>query len=77
MSIPFHIDCFREVVILPCLSDCMILMQDLYDSLVGYLQERGIDQRFAVEVVQFYRVHEHRCYVEHGLKALRNFLKDH
>ena len=64
---------------LPCLSDSMIniiLVQDLYDSLVGYLQERGIDQRFAVEVVQFYRVHEHRCYVEHSLKALRNFLKD-
>lgn len=51
-------------------------MQDLHESLVGYLQEKGIDQRFAIEVIQFYRVHEHRCYVEHSLKALKNFLTE-
>lgn len=51
-------------------------MKDLYESLMSYLQEKGIDQRFAIDVIQFYRVHEHRCYVEHSLKALRNFLTD-
>ena len=50
--------------------------QDLHENLLGYLQERGIDQRFAVEVVRFYQVHEHRCYLEHSLKALRNFLQN-
>jgi hypothetical protein len=52
------------------------LSTDLHENLLGYLQERGIDQRFAVEVVRFYQVHEHRCYLEHSLKALRNFLQN-
>ena len=52
----------------------LVSMQDMYDSLMEYLQTRGIDQKFAHDIFQYYRVFEHRCYLQYGLKALQNFL---
>lgn len=49
--------------------------QELYRSLLDYLEERGIHQEFVLDLVQFYRVFEHHCYLEHGLKPLKHFLE--
>lgn len=50
--------------------------QELYDHLLEYLKERSINEKFASEVVQFYKVYEHRCYLEQCLKALKQFLQN-
>ena len=56
-------------------SQHSVFMQDLHDSILEYLQTRGINQTFTHDVFQFYKVHEHKCYLEYGLKALQNFLR--
>lgn len=63
---------FLSVIVL-YLSLCL---QDVYDSLLSYLDGRGINQTFTQELLHFYRVHEHKCYLELGLKELKSFLRD-
>lgn len=52
------------------------LTQELYDHLLDYLKERSINEKFASEVVQFYKAYEHRCYLGQCLKALKQFLQN-
>lgn len=49
-------------------ADCSVVDTELYDHLLEFLEERGIDDKFAVEIVRLATLHEHNCYI----KLLRN-----
>ena len=49
-------------------------LQELVQSLKGYLKARGVDQEFAASILPFYRNFEHSAYVENFLSALHKFL---
>ena len=51
-------------------------VQELYSSLLEFLKERGIDEKFAKEILQFYRIFEHRCFVEDFLGGIQQFCSE-
>jgi len=46
-------------------------IQELHEALREFLVERHINKQFASEILQFYKVFEHRCYVTNFLEGLR------
>ncbi len=47
--------------------------QELYSGLLEFLNERGINEEFSKEILEFYRVFEHQCYVNDFLGGIRDF----
>lgn len=45
------------------------------DSIVSYMKERGLDQKFSQELVQFFQNFERKAYVKF-LKDLKGFAQD-
>ena len=60
-----------------CLLIYLILciIQELLDAIYNYLEERGVDEKFAAQVVTFYRNFERQNYVQGFLKGLQKFLQ--
>lgn len=50
------------------------LIQDLKEALKDYLQQRGINQQFAADIITFYQNFEHHNYVNNFLAGLDKFL---
>lgn len=48
---------------------------NIYDSLVEYMEENGIDDNFLNQLVQYYQVFERRIYLSEFLYKLNNFIK--
>ncbi len=48
-------------------------LQELYDGLLDFLNERGINEEFPKEVLEFHRVFEHHCYVNDFLGGIKDF----
>jgi complement component 1 Q subcomponent-binding protein len=54
--------------------DCSVLDGDLYDLLLQTLDERGIGEDFANNLMEFSTTYEHNLYIE-LLEKLKNFIK--
>lgn len=49
-------------------------LQALYEQLVAYLSEHGINEHFADDALEFYKTFEHTCYCNSFLEELKQFL---
>ena len=54
----------------------MCLLQELYDSLEDYLEERGIGQPFGSELLNFYNMFEHKSYATDFLEKVKKFCSE-
>lgn len=54
---------------------CLRCTKELIDHLYAFLAERGVDERFAGELVRFSSSHEHQLYVQF-LRSLREFVNE-
>ncbi|KAL5477109.1 hypothetical protein EMCRGX_G023854 [Ephydatia muelleri] len=52
------------------------LNEELYSSLVDYLKERGINEKFATDIFRFYTAFEHKRYIHDFLKPLKSFIQN-
>ena len=50
-----------------------VWVQEMYHALLEFLKERGINEMFAKQILQFYRVFEHQCYVKDFLGGVQRF----
>ena len=55
-------------------ADCSVFDGQLYDMLLNLLDERGVGEQFASELVEFATIYEHQQYVN-LLEQLKNFAK--
>lgn len=56
-------------------ADCSVIDTELYDHLLEFLEQRGIDDKFAVEIVRLATLHEHNCYIK-LLRNVKDFVAD-
>ncbi len=63
-----------QIYVYKPLTDLLVFPeQELYSGLLEFLNERGINEEFSKEIVEFYRVFEHQCYVNDFLGGIRDF----
>ncbi|KAI0982672.1 hypothetical protein GJ496_010926 [Pomphorhynchus laevis] len=55
-------------------AECSVIDGELYDYLLEFLEKRGIDDKFAAQVVRLSTLHEHDCYVK-LLRNVKEFIK--
>jgi len=53
-------------------ADCSVLDGNLYDILLNVLEERGIGEEFANQMMEFSTAHEHKQYIG-LLEKLKDF----
>lgn len=60
--------------IYPALSSSF--SEELYESLMDYLKDYGINERFASDILKFYKIFQQACYVEKFLKGLERVVQN-
>lgn len=56
-------------------ADCSVIDGELYDRLLEFMEQKGIDDRFAEQLVRLATAHEHNCYVK-LLRNVQTFVKE-
>jgi hypothetical protein len=75
-SSPFRSSPFWMAIISSMTRTVLSQLQDVYEGMERYLVERGINQTFGSDLLNFYGMFERHAYTTHFLEQMKNYCSE-